>query len=375
MRLKDISSEAKYRVLMSGGGSGGHFYPAVAIAEGLKARYGSDIDILFVGAYGKMEKIPPLGWQIIGLDIAGLQRRLTLKNLLLPYKVVVSYLKSRSIIQRFKPQVAVGTGGYVTLPIIDTAAKMGVKSLIWEGNSYPGMANRRLAKRAHRVCVPHKGLVPFFDKERVVITGVPLRGVMQKSEEARKEGLKYFSLNEDMPTLFVTGGSLGTMVFNRAIVKWFEDICASGINLVWQCGARHHSLIMSQLGDKVPSNIYIAPFINRMELAYSVADVVISRAGASSLAELALTESAAIVVPSSWVADNHQEKNAATYIEAGAAIMIRDGEADERLIPQALELVKNKKRCEDMRKAIAHFAEPQAVDKIVDEVVAILNRE
>ncbi len=374
MRLKDISSKGKYRVIMSGGGTGGHFYPAVAIAEALKARYGDDVDIFFVGAYGKMEmeKVPLLGWPIIGLNIMGLQRRLTLKNLMLPFKVIGSYIKARSIIKRFKPHVVVGTGGYVTLPIVDTAAKMGVKTVIWEGNSYPGMANRRLAKRATSIMVPHSGLIRFFDEKRVVVSGTPLRGRMNVSSAARESGYTHFSLIKDKPTLFVTGGSLGTMVFNRAIINRFEELRNAGVNLIWQCGSRHHDEVIRLLEGNIPDNFYIAPFIDKMELAYNVADVVISRAGASSLAELALMGSAAIIVPSSLVPDNHQEKNALTYVEAGAALMVVDGEVEERLIPLALNLLANDEERGKLRKNIKGFAEPKAAEKIVDSITTIL---
>ncbi len=376
MRVEEISSSCKYRVIISGGGTGGHFYPAVAIAERLKERYGDDIDILFVGAYGKMEmeKVPLLGWKIIGLNIAGLQRRVTIKNLSLPFKVIGSYCKSKRIIKRFKPQVAIGSGGYVTLPIIGCAARNGVKTMIWEGNSHPGMANRRLASGAYRIFVPHNKMTSFFDKEKVVVSGVPLRGVMNISSSAKEEGYNHFSLEKAKPTLFVTGGSLGTMVFNRALAEAFEELCQSNINLIWQCGSQHYTKIKEQLGDNIPSNFYISPFIDRMDLAYNVADVIISRAGASSLAELALTGSASIVVPSSWVPDNHQEKNAMVYVESGAAIMIKDQDSAEQLIPTALSLLKDDTRREELKERIKSFAEPNSADIIANEVIAVLEQ-
>lgn len=375
MELKDIKDNKKYRVLISGGGTGGHFYPAVAVAENLVARYGEDIEILFVGANGKMEmeKVPQLGWNIIGLNIAGLQRKLTLKNLSLPFKVIGSYIKSRKIISRFKPHVAIGTGGYVTLPIMDSAARKGVPTMIWEGNSFPGMANRKLAAKSCRIFVPHDKMSKYFDSKKMIVSGSPLRGGFTISDEKREEGYDYFGLDKSKPTIFFTGGSLGTIVLNEAILNYLDKLAqAVSVNIIWQCGSYYNERVQAAVKGRLTPNIWVNAFVNRMDLAYNVADLVVSRSGASTLAELALMGKAAIFVPSSNVADDHQTKNAMTYVEGNAAEIITDNEAKEKLIPKALELVANKERCAELRKNIQKFAQPKSADIIADEIVKYL---
>ncbi len=377
LSINKISSDKRYRVIVSGGGTGGHFYPAVAIAEGLKKVYGEQIEILFVGANGKMEmdKIPAMGWPIIGLNIAGLQRRLSLKNLTLPFKVIGSYIDSRRIVKRFKPQVAIGSGGYVTLPIIDTAARFGAKTMIWEGNSYMGMANRRLAKRAHRIFAPHSKMEGITTDSRVIVAGVPLRGAITINSDMRQEGYSHFGINCQQPTILITGGSLGTMIFNSAVMGSLEELSNSKINVIWQCGGAHYDRVKGDINTPLGDNIKLLPFIDRMDLAYNVADVVISRAGASSLAELALTSSAAIVVPSSRVPDNHQEKNATVYANGNALVMILDNEAPEKLIPTAIELINSPERRELLKQNIKSFAIANSVDIVVNEVIKVFEEK
>lgn len=372
MELKEINSSKKYRILISGGGTGGHFYPAVAIAEKLVERYGSEIEILFVGANGKMEmdKVPLMGWNIIGLNIAGFQRRLTIKNLSLPFKVIGSYLKSRDIIKRFKPQVAIGFGGYVSLPIIYSASLMNVPTMIWEGNSFPGMANRKLAKKSCRIFVPHSKMSKYFDSKKMIVSGSPLRGGFAISSDKREEGYKYFSIDKNKPTILFTGGSLGTIVINDAILNYLDKLAAdNSVNIIWQCGSFYNDRVKAAIEGRLSPNIWVDAFVNRMDLAYNVADLVVARSGASTLAELALMGKAVIFVPSSNVTDNHQMKNAMTYVNGNAAEIITDDEAKTMLVPRALELIANTERCEELRVNIKNFAQPKSADIIVDEIV------
>ena len=375
MEVKDIKATKKYRVIMSGGGTGGHFYPAVAIADELKRRYKDDIDILFVGAYGKMEmdKIPSLGWDIIGLHIAGLQRRLTLKNLQIPFKVIDSYIKSTKIVNRFKPNIVIGTGGYVTLPILSAAARNGVPTMIWEGNSYSGMANKVLGKKAKKIFVSYEGMDKFYEKDKIVISGNPLRGELIASQQKREEGYEYFGIDKSKPTLFITGGSLGTSILNNALLNYFDKLIADNeINIIWQSGSAHDANIQSKIEGRKPNNFWVKPFVDRMDLAYNVADVVIARSGASTLSELALIGRASILVPSSNVPDNHQTKNALSFVEKNAACIITDEEAKEKLVPLALKILRDKERIEELEQNVKKFAEPKSVIKIVDEIVCYL---
>lgn len=373
--MERVESTKKYRVIISGGGTGGHFYPAVAIAENLKARYGEDIDILFVGAYGKMEmeKVPLLGWNIVGLHIAGLQRRLTLKNLSLPFKVIGSYIKSYKIVSRFRPQVVIGFGGYVTLPILSCAARRGVPTMIWEGNSYPGMANRSLAKKAVKIFVPHCGMSSYFDSQKMVVSGSPLRGGLKADLSKREEAFGYFGLDKTKPTLFVTGGSLGTSVLNNALLQKFYELAHDNkINIIWQSGSAHDKSVQEKIAGRKPSNFWVAPFVTRMDLAYNVADLVIARSGASTLSELALIGRAAILVPSSKVPDDHQTKNAMTFVNGNAAYIVKDDEVETKLIDLALELLHDRSKIEQLEKNITNFAQPRSADIITDEIVKYL---
>lgn len=375
MKLQEITSKRRYRVIISGGGTGGHFYPAVAIAEKLKERYGEEIDILFVGSYGKMEmeKVPLLGWNIVGLHMDGLQRRLTLKNLTLPFKVVASYIKSNSIISRFRPQVVIGFGGYVTLPMLSCASRRGVPTMIWEGNSFPGMANRSLTKGAAKIFVPHKEMDKYFPSSKMIVSGSPLRGGLCADAAKREEGYTYFGIDKTKPTLFVTGGSLGTSILNNALLGAFEELARDNkINLIWQSGSAHDKKVQEAISGRKPNNFWVAPFVNRMDLAYNVADLVIARSGASTLAELALIGRAAILVPSSVVPDDHQTKNAMTYVRKDAAYLVSDAEAQAKLLPLALELLYDGAKRAELERNIKEFAQPNSANIIVDEIVNYL---
>lgn len=375
MELRDIVSNKKYRVIISGGGTGGHFYPAVAIAEQLKERYGDDIEILFVGAYGKMEmeKIPAMGWNIIGLPIVGLQRKISLGNCKLLFKVISSYIKSKKIIKKFNPDVVVGFGGYVTLPIVSCAARNGVATMIWEGNSVSGMANRVLCKKAKKIFVSFENMDNVFCSKKIVVSGNPLRGGLEANSLKREEGYDYFLLDRNKPTLFVTGGSLGTAVLNNAIIKHFDSLIESNeINLIWQCGSAHSESVKNSIKGKKPANFFVQPFIDRMDLAYNVADIVIARSGASTLSELALIGRASILVPSSHVADNHQEKNARCFADKDAAIVVLDKDTDDNLMKVALALLKNKEEIKRLESNIKQFAQPNSAKIISDEIACYL---
>lgn len=359
------------RVIISGGGTGGHIFPAIAIADEIKRR-NPDAEVLFVGAEGKMEmeKVPAAGYKIEGLHIAGFQRKLTLSNFLLPFKIINSLIKARKIIKKFKPQVAVGVGGYASGPTLQAATMIGIPSMVQEQNSFPGKTNKILSKKVQKICVAYEGLDRFFPKEKIVYTGNPTRKDMVEIEGKQAEAYNFFNLDPNKKTILIIGGSLGARTLNESIVGDFEKI-PEDVQVLWQCGKLYHEKLEEELKDKLPANIHLMQFIMRMDLAYSIADVVISRAGAISVSELCLVKKPTILVPSPNVAEDHQTKNAMALVSKNAALLVKDVDAKDKLISETISLLNNSNKCSEMIKNIAELGKPKATEDIVTELESI----
>lgn len=369
----------KIKIILSGGGTGGHIYPAVAVAEALQRRLGDGVELLFVGAEGKMEmeKIPALGYRIEGLPVAGLQRRLTARNLSLAFKVAASLRKARRVIRSFGADVVVGFGGYASAPVLWSAQRMGIPTLIQEQNSYAGVTNKLLASRARRICVAYEGMKRFFPKERIVMTGNPLRGRFAEGADpaARKaEALAYFGLEADKPVVLVVGGSLGTRTLNNMMKANVERITAEGrLQVIWQTGKFYEREMTEFMQGRSSEGIWRGAFIDRMDLAYAAADVVVGRSGAGTVSELCLIGKPAIFVPSPNVAEDHQTKNALALVEKGAALLVRDGEAVSGLFPVVEALLADPERMRRMAANIRVLGIADSAERIVDEIVAVVS--
>lgn len=356
--------------MISGGGTGGHIYPAISIAQALKSTL-SNVEILFVGAEGKMEmkKVPEAGFKIEGLWISGIQRRITLDNLSLPFKVISSIWKSFKLIRKFKPDVVIGVGGYASGPLLFAATQKKIPTLIQEQNSYAGLTNKWLAKRVNTICVAYEGLEKYFPKDKLVLTGNPVRLGMQK--ENRDAAFDYFNLDPNKKTILALGGSLGARTINQSILKHLAEIKAQDVQLVWQTGGFYHRDIVEQLDGEDLPGIRIHDFIREMKNAYSVADLVISRAGALSIAELMIMGKATILVPSPNVAEDHQTLNARSLEEKHAVVMIKDSKAQEELISTALQVLENEVQLEQLKAEIKALAKPKAAHDIANEVIKL----
>lgn len=360
------------RIILSGGGTGGHIYPAVSVAEALKKRLGDDVEILFVGAEGKMEMtlIPNLGYNIKGLTIAGLQRRLTLKNFALPYYVLRSLNQARHIIKEFKPDVVAGFGGYASAPIVFVAQMMGVPTIIQEQNSYAGLVNKIVGGRAKRICVAYEGMERFFDKEKIVLTGNPLRSAFGNKAIDRNEAFAHYGLKEGLPTLLVVGGSLGTRTLNNMMKSWIVTLGGEApVQVIWQTGRFYEKEMREFFAHYPTKNISLVPFIDRMDYAYEIADVVISRSGACTVSELCLAKKPTLFVPSPNVAEDHQTKNAMALVDKGAAMMVSDAEATDCGISTALKMVADEALLAKLSKNIAKLATPDAAERVADEII------
>lgn len=365
----------KLKVILSGGGTGGHIYPAVAVAEQLQREYGDRCEILFVGAEGRMEmeKIPALGYRIEGLPVSGIQRRNLLKNFAVPYRVMKSVARAKKIIRQFSPDIVIGFGGYASAPILWAAQRMKVPTIVQEQNSFAGVANRILGKRATRVCVAYEGMERFFKPEKTVLTGNPLRGSFGSGDEKKAEGFAYFGLDPDKETILITGGSLGTRTLNRSVLKYIDTLSDDNVQLIWQTGRYYKSDVDGKLEGKILEGIWHGAFIDRMDLAYAVADVVIARAGACTVSELALMGKAAIFVPSPNVSEDHQTKNAVTLVSKKAALVVPDKEAEDKVVPAALSLIRNKELKESMAQNIRQFGVPDSAERIVRIITEIIS--
>lgn len=371
----------KLKVILSGGGTGGHIYPAVAVAEALKRRLGDGVELLFVGAEGKMEmeKVPALGYRIEGLPVVGLQRRLTLRNLQVPFKVAESLRKARRVIREFGADVVVGFGGYASAPVLWSAQRMGIPTLIQEQNSYAGVTNKILASRAKRICVAYEGMERFFPKDRIVMTGNPLRGrLLEQHDPAvlKTEGLTYFGLTADKPIVLVVGGSLGTRTLNNMMKANVDRITSEGnVQVIWQTGKFYEREMTEFMQSRSSEGIWRGAFIDRMDLAYAVADVVVGRSGAGTVSELCLVGKPAIFVPSPNVAEDHQTKNAMALVRKDAALLVPDSEAVTALFPVVDQLLADPARMQRMAANIKALGIADSADRIVDELLAVVQAQ
>ncbi len=362
----------QHKVIISGGGTGGHIFPAIAIANALQKRV-PGIDVLFIGAQGRMEmeKVPKAGYRIEGLPIAGLQRNFSIENLSLPFKVINSLMKAAAIIKSFRPQVVVGVGGYASGPVLFAAALKGIPTLIQEQNSYAGITNKILGKRAHTVCVAYEGMDKFFAKNKIVITGNPVRKDILEIAGKRKEGQNYFGLDGNRKTILIIGGSLGARTINESVLEGLGKLKAAGVQVLWQAGNRYYASVEKAVGGN-QENVKVKEFIERMDLAYAVADLVISRAGALSIAELCVTGKPCVLVPSPNVAEDHQTKNAQALVKRDAALLVADAAAREKLVQTALELLQDEGLQKRLSANIAGLAMPEADEAIASQVLALM---
>ena len=370
------------KAIISGGGSGGHIFPAVAIANAIRKRW-PDAEILFVGAEGRMEmeKVPAAGYTIKGLPIAGLQRKLTpaniVKNMQLPFRMMKSNSMVRKILREFKPDIVVGVGGFASEPTLKAAAKMGYPTLLQEQNSYAGLTNKMLARDARVICVAYDGMERFFPKEKIVFTGNPVRadieGLADRGSLAA-ESMEYFGLNPEHKVILSVGGSLGARSINQMIINHLHFFRENRVQIVWQTGRWMYDeacRAVEQAG--VAEWVKVHQFISRMDLAYSAADVVISRAGAIAISELCIVGKPVLLIPSPNVAEDHQTKNALALVDRGAALMVRDADCDNQALPRIKELLDSPDRQAMMREAIRKMAVRGAADKIVDEIAKVVN--
>lgn len=363
------------RIIISGGGTGGHIFPAISIANALK-RMEPGCEILFVGALGRMEMdmIPAAGYKIIGLNIAGIQRGSIVKNLALPYKMFDSMRKALKLITDFKPDAAVGVGGYASGPLLLAASWKNVPYLIQEQNSYAGVTNKRLGKNAAKICVAFDGMEQFFPADRIIKTGNPVRKDVVDIEDKHFAGAELLKLDPLKKTILVTGGSLGAGTLNNSLEKHLKEITDQDVQLIWQTGKYYYEGIIERLGANPHPNVRILEFLNRMDLAYAAADVIISRAGAGTIAELCLIKKPVILVPSPNVAEDHQTKNAFALVKNQAALMIADRSAEDTLVKAALDLLNDGSKCEALSENIGKMALVNADEIIAQEVLNLTRR-
>lgn len=360
----------KLKFILSGGGTGGHIYPAIAIADELKVRY-PDAEFLFVGAKDKMEmqKVPQAGYKIRGLWIAGLQRRLTFDNTLFPVKLITSLLKARRIIGEFEPDVVIGTGGFASGPLLQVASIAGIPTVIQEQNSYPGITNKLLSGKAKKICVAYENLERFFPKNKMILTGNPVRQDLIGVESKRAEAIQYFNLDENKKTLLVLGGSLGSRRINQLIAKELINFSAQNLQVLWQCGKLYFDEYQHFSDNE---NVQVLAFIDKMDLVYAAADIVISRAGASSVSELCIVGKPTIFIPSPNVAEDHQTKNAQAIVDKGGAILIREGELDTQFSTIFNKLISDENLQKSLSENIKKLAKVNATKDIVEEIIKLI---
>jgi UDP-N-acetylglucosamine--N-acetylmuramyl-(pentapeptide) pyrophosphoryl-undecaprenol N-acetylglucosamine transferase len=359
----------KLKFILSGGGTGGHIYPAIAIANELKIRF-PDSEILFVGAKDKMEmqKVPQAGYPIKGLWIAGLQRKLSLQNALFPIKLLVSLWESRKIIKQFKPNVVIGTGGFASGPLLQMAEMLGIPTVIQEQNSFPGITNKLLSKKANTICVAYENLERFFPFEKLVLTGNPVRQDLIDIESKRNQAINFFNLDPNKKTLLVLGGSLGSRRLNQLIEKELKNILAQNVQVIWQCG----KFYFEEYKKLNAAHVQVVSFIERMDFVYAAADIVISRAGASSVSELSIVGKPVIFIPSPNVAEDHQTKNAKAVVDKKGAILLKESELDSEFILVFEALLKDSGKQKLLSENIQGLAKPAATKQIVDEIVKLI---
>lgn len=362
------------RMIVSGGGTGGHIFPAIAIADAVKALV-PEADILFVGARDRMEmeKVPAAGYPIEGLWISGFSRSFSLSNLLFPFKVIGSLLKAGKIVRQFKPDLAVGTGGYASGPLLRAAAHHGVITAIQEQNSLPGITNRILGKRAKKVFVAYDGMERYFDAEKLVLAGNPVRTNVVDIEGKRDQALKHFELSNQQPVLLVVGGSLGARSVNEAIAGHLQQLIEKRIQLIWQTGTLGESIALEAVKKYSANGVVIKKFIHEMDLAYAAADVVVSRAGAIAVSELQLVAKPCVFVPFPHAAEDHQTKNAQALLDKQAAFMVADAHAKEKLVPTAVQLIENHEQREILTRNMRNAAKHHAARRIAEELIELVD--
>jgi UDP-N-acetylglucosamine--N-acetylmuramyl-(pentapeptide) pyrophosphoryl-undecaprenol N-acetylglucosamine transferase len=364
------------RIIVSGGGTGGHIFPAIAIANAIKTLR-PDTEFLFVGAEGKMEmeKVPAAGYKIEGLWISGFQRKITLSNLAFPFKVISSILKAKRILKTFKPDAVIGTGGFASGPMLQVAASKGIPTLIQEQNSYAGITNKILSQKVDRICVAYSGMEKFFPKQKIILTGNPVRQDILSLEGKRDRGLEFFGLNGNKKIILVIGGSLGARTINESIMNCLEDFASHNIQLIWQTGKGFFETAKNGVSKFEGKGIKAFDFIQKMDLAYAVADMVISRAGASSVSELCLVRKPTILIPSPNVAEDHQTKNAMALVTYNAAVIIKDIDAKQLLKEKAINLIKDEEACFKLSENIGRLALPNSAIVIANEVISLINNK
>lgn len=370
-----MMKNGKLRVIISGGGTGGHIFPALSIANKLKET-NPDTEILFVGAEGRMEmeKVPAAGYEIIGLPVAGLQRKLTLSNLALPFKVLKSINIAKRILREFRPDVVVGVGGYASAPLLWAAGRLGIPTLIQEQNGFAGLTNKIVGKRAKSICVAYDNMERFFPADRIVFTGNPIRSEIVPADAAmRAEACRFYGLDPEKKHIFIVGGSLGSGTLNNAMKKWISDGCpgGSGVEVLWQCGKYYKKAVDEFMAGISAPGVIHSDFIQRMDLAYAAADIVISRSGASSVSELCAAHKAVIFVPSPNVAEDHQTHNAMALVNKYAAMIVKDSDALEKLMATACRLLDEPERIALLEKNIAALARTNAAADIVKEIYKV----
>lgn len=366
----------KLKVIISGGGTGGHIFPAVAIANAIKKRY-PDSEILFVGAEGRMEmeKVPAAGYEIVGIKVSGLNRKNPLKALSSLWQFRKSLKKAKQILKSFKPAVAIGVGGYASAPTLYKANALKIPTLVQEQNSYAGITNKFLGKKASKICVAYDGMERFFPKDRIVMTGNPVRQELMSESITKEDAYKEFNLDPTKKTILLIGGSLGSRTLNMSLLAAIDKLATSDVQVLWQCGKLYaFELNMDIAGRGNPKNIHLHEFITRMDLAYKIADLVISRAGASSISELSLLGKPTILVPSPNVSEDHQTKNAMALVNKDAAILITDADAPKKLVDTALQVVEDTEKLNSLSANILQLAQSDSANRIVDEVIKLVKK-
>lgn len=371
--VNSSNANAKHKFIVSGGGTGGHIFPAISIANALKKRF-PEAEILFVGALGRMEmeRVPAAGYAIEGLPVSGFDRKNMFRNINVLINLLRSIVKARSIIKRFNPQIAIGVGGYASAPVLRAASAFGVPTLIQEQNSYAGVTNKLLAKKAGKICVAYDNMERFFPADKIIKTGNPVRQDLFNVTVKAAEAYEFFGFSPAKKTLLIVGGSLGARTINQSIIAHLDSLAATDIQIIWQTGKFYIEDARKSAEKFKTKNLLVTDFVSRMDYAYSIADLVISRAGASSISELCLLAKPTILVPSPNVAEDHQTQNALALVRNNAAIMIKDIESKEKLVPEALNLIQNNVDLQKLSENIYKLAEKNSADRIADEVIKLI---
>ena len=366
----------KLKVIVSGGGTGGHIFPAVSIANEIRDRF-PETEILFVGALGKMEmeRVPAAGYRIVGLPVVGFPRKPSLKMLTFFLKLFRSMRLANKVIADFKPDVAIGVGGFASGPVLKAAVRKGVPAVLQEQNSYAGVTNKLLASKVNKICVAYPNMERYFPAEKIVVTGNPIRKNLIEGVVNKTEAYEYFKLDAERPVVLVVGGSLGARTLNESVMANLELIRKSDAQVVWQTGSYYYQEMLERLGDSCPKNLQAMEFVSRMDLAYAVADVVISRAGAGTISELCLLGKPSVLVPSPNVAEDHQTKNAMALVENQAALLIKDADSKEQLWPETFKLLNDKMKLNSLSENIKKLAKPNAAKEIVDVILAVVESQ